>query len=70
VGIVRGLALKVNAGKERCWIQELAWEENGELLTEPSRVVGWCDQPPAIIIHGSGICVDHAPLFLERRCGN
>jgi hypothetical protein len=48
MAVVRGLALKVNAGKERCWVQELAWEENGKLTDETSRVVGWCDQPPVI----------------------
>jgi hypothetical protein len=70
MAVVRGLALKVNAGKERCWVQELAWEENGKLTDETSRVVGWCDQPPVIIVAGSGVCVDHGPLFLERRCSN
>jgi hypothetical protein len=69
MAIARGLALKVDAGTGRCWVQELAWEEDGQLV-ETSRVVAWCDQPPVIVAHGSGVCVDHAPLFLERRCAN
>jgi hypothetical protein len=69
MAIVRGLAFKINAGVGRCWIYELAWDEQAG-LTDTGRVLAWCDQPPVTTLHGSGICAEHCPLFLERRSSN
>jgi hypothetical protein len=62
MAVVRGLALKLNAGMGRCYVYQLAWDEDGG-LTETGRVIAWCDQAPVTVALGSGVCVDHAPLF-------
>lgn len=68
VAVVRGLALKLNAGMGRCWVDELAWEEDGR-LSDTGRVVAWCDQAPINNVHGSGVCAGHAVLFAATEGG-
>jgi hypothetical protein len=68
MAIVRGVAFKVGAGLERCWIYELAWDDQaGPGLDEATaRVVGRCERPPVGELLGSGICTDHQREYLRQ----
>jgi hypothetical protein len=68
---VRGIALKLQQGMGRCWAIELAWDERGRPHDPEgtSRVVAWCDQPAVVERMGSGVCADHAVLFLPDEGG-
>lgn len=60
MAVVRGTALKLQAGMGRCWVYELAWDERSRI--EDGRVLDWCDQPPVACVHGSEVCASHAVM--------
>lgn len=64
MAVVRGTAFKLQAGPERCWTYELAWDDDLG-LDASGRVLAWCDQPPVGVAYGSGICAVHRRLFCQ-----
>jgi hypothetical protein len=62
MAVVRGIALKVQAGSGRCHVYDVVWDERGG-LTETGRALSGCDQPPVTTTLGSGVCAEHAVLF-------
>jgi hypothetical protein len=61
VAVVRGVALKLQAGSGRCQVYEVAWDDRGRL--DDARELFGCGQPPVKTVLGSGVCADHAVLF-------
>jgi len=62
MAVVRGIGLRLQAGSGRCQVYELCWDEAGR-IEDTGRPVGGCDQPPVMVVLGSGVCAVHAVLF-------
>jgi hypothetical protein len=68
MAVVRGLAVRPNAGADRCHAIEIAWD-NGDDYADVlhARVVKDCDQPTAFVWLGSGLCVGHRARLQHQR---
>jgi hypothetical protein len=69
MAIVRGIAVRFDAGPDRCGAVEIAMEEAGGVLE--ARSLGGCDRPPALVWLGLvGLCEEHVlrmwPELAER----
>jgi hypothetical protein len=66
MAVLRTIAVKANAGRDRCWAYELAYDSEVNLATvrlgvdDSVRVVGGrCPKPPVADRYGSGVCAWH-----------
>jgi hypothetical protein len=63
VAIVRGLAVRFDAGPHQCGAVECAMEEIADVF-EYRAVQEACDRPPVMVWLGlAGLCADHAALM-------
>jgi hypothetical protein len=68
MAVVRGIAVKANAGIARCQAVEISWDPDddyADVLT--ARLVRDCHHPTAFVWLGSGLCAGHRAQLQWQR---
>jgi hypothetical protein len=67
MAVVRGIAVKANAGIARCQAVEISWDPDddyADVLT--ARLVRDCHHPTAFVWLGSGLCWSPSPARMAK----
>jgi hypothetical protein len=68
MAVVRGLAVRPNAGADRCHAVELAIEADDDYADAiTASVVAVCVQPAVFVWLGSGLCAQHRSQLRHER---